>query len=114
MGYFRRRTRAGGREHCGGAGTREVREEAGIRVLPGECEFLHEYIMRSAVEEEYVYSFRLLRDEGFVKQDSEIDELKFFTVAEIQRRIGTGFFTPNFEDEFRRVISENIKNDQVC
>ena len=90
---------------------REVREEIGIILIPGECDFLHEYIMRSEVEEEYVYSFRMQREDGFIKQDSEIDELKFFTPEEIRRRIGTGFFTPNFEDEFQRIAAESKMSD---
>ncbi len=83
---------------------REVSEEIGIAIEDGECEFLHEYSLRSMVEEEYVYTFRILRDGGFRKQDSEIDELAFYDIQTIRNKLGTGFFTPNFEDEFARVI----------
>lgn len=87
---------------------REVMEEVGIDILSHECKFLHEYIMRSDVEEEYVYSFFLVKDSGFVKQDSEIDELTFFDIDEIKSKLGSGFFTPNFEDEFNRVIGKHV------
>ena len=87
---------------------REVMEEVGINILPNECKFLHKYIMKSDVEEEYVYSYSLVKDSGFAKQDSEIDELKFFDIEEIKGKLGSGFFTPNFENEFSRVIDKNI------
>ncbi len=86
---------------------REIEEEVGIKVEIDRCEYLHEYSMRSAVEAEYVYSYRMTCDEGFVKQDSEIAELKFFSIDEIREKIGSGVFTPNFEDEFSRVVSSN-------
>ncbi len=82
---------------------REVGEEVGVVLEPEECEFLHAYTLRSELEYEYVYTYRLQRDSGFCKQDSEVDELRFFTVAEIEQRLGSAFFTPNFEEEFARV-----------
>ncbi len=82
---------------------REVSEEIGIDIEYSECEFLHEYSLRSMVEEEYVYTFRIIRDGGFRKQDSEIDELAFYDIQTIRSKLGTGYFTPNFEDEFKRV-----------
>lgn len=81
---------------------REVEEEVGL-CLAGSCfKFLYSYIMYSEVETEYVHTFIAKSDGPFIKQDSEIDELRFWSEEEIKKNIGTGIFTPNFEDEFIR------------
>jgi hypothetical protein len=40
-----------------------------------------------------------------LRQESEIDELRFWSRDQIESHLGSGVFTPNFEDEYRRFRS---------
>jgi hypothetical protein len=40
----------------------------------------------------------------------EIDEGRFWTIAEIRKNLGTGIFTPNFENEFPLLLKVIVKN----
>ena len=82
------------------AALREASEELGIDARG--MEFLYEYIMKSEIESEFVRTFRLVYDGEFLLQDSEISEGRFWQTAEIENALGSGLFTPNFEDEFKR------------
>lgn len=82
---------------------REVREEIGLKLSPGEAEFLTRYVFESPRERELVNVFRLVTAEP-PRPSAELDGGRFFTPAEIAERIGTGFFTPNFEQEYQRVF----------
>lgn len=91
---------------------REVYEEIGLE-LSGDFapEFLTRYVFESPRERELVNVFRLITDERPVPS-AELDGGRFFSRAEIKQRMGTNFFTPNFEQEYRRVfVSEEQKND---
>jgi isopentenyldiphosphate isomerase len=81
---------------------REIGEELGVRVARYEPRSLYRYVMRSEIETELVYSFLLQHDGPFRPETGEADELRFWTRAEIAAAIGSGCFTPNFEDEFER------------
>jgi isopentenyldiphosphate isomerase len=81
---------------------REVAEEIGLTVPLSRFQFLHRYVMRSSIETELVHTYRLFHDGPFVAQPSEVDRLEFFGNDAIRARLGTGDFTPNFEDEYRR------------
>lgn len=84
---------------------REVEEELGI--APNQVQFnaLYQYINRSPIESELVHTY-LARYEGpFRPQAEEIDQVKFWSLAEIRRELGTGALTPNFEDEFARFLA---------
>ncbi len=82
---------------------RELREELGLD--PEGCvpEFLYRYVMRSDIETELVHTYRLTLEGPFCPDPNEIDEVRFWTAAEIEARLGSGVFTPNFEDEYRRL-----------
>jgi isopentenyldiphosphate isomerase len=116
---------------------RESKEEVGVDA--GEARFLYKYIMKNQYESEYVYSFLLHWDGPLQINSKELAEGKFFSKDEIQRKLGTSFFTlektiihgdgfffrpaslwdappqiiskaddlltPNFEEEFRRLIT---------
>ncbi len=76
---------------------RETAEElniTGIHPVP-----LVQYKWETEIESELVFSFRALYNATPVFNKQEIDEGRFWTVQEIKRNMGTGIFTPNFENE---------------
>lgn len=81
---------------------REVREEIGLTDYAPQ--FLLRYIQQSERERELVHVFRAVTDVE-PQPSPELDGGRFFTRAEILRRLGTGFFTPNFEQEWQRLAS---------
>jgi isopentenyldiphosphate isomerase/intracellular septation protein A len=77
---------------------RETAEElniTGIYPIP-----LTQYKWETEIESELVFSFRTLYNATPVFNKQEIDEGKFWTIVEIRKNLGTGVFTPNFENEF--------------
>jgi isopentenyldiphosphate isomerase len=84
---------------------REACEEIDIKQF--EPQILHRYVFESDIEKEFVNAFRTVHDGPFRFQPEEIDEIRFWTEDEIRDNIGKGVFTPNFEEEFRR-IKKNI------
>ncbi|RMG64502.1 MAG: NUDIX domain-containing protein [Calditrichaeota bacterium] len=77
---------------------REAEEELGItlqRFRP-----LFRYIHRNERESELVHGFLLVDDGPFYPDPLEIQEGRFWRIAEIQALLGKGIFTPNFEQEF--------------
>lgn len=85
---------------------REALEELGIRNF--RYEFNTKYIWESTREKELVYSFRGFSDELPVANRNEIDDGRFWSKEEIIRNLGKDIFTPNFENEFTKVIKEFI------
>jgi len=76
---------------------RETAEElniTGIHPIP-----LTQYKWETKIESELVFSFRAIYNATPVFNRNEIDEGMFWTIAEIRKNIGTGIFTPNFENE---------------
>ncbi|MGC4063592.1 MAG: NUDIX domain-containing protein [Polyangiaceae bacterium] len=89
-------------ERVGEAVVREIGEELSVNVSLSQLVPLHRYVMRSEIETELVHTY-LLRAEGpFRVEAGEATDLRFFEKHAIEARLGTGYFTPNFEDEFRR------------
>ncbi len=79
---------------------REVGEEIGLQVRAADCRYLHQYTHRNARESELVYTYAIVSSGPFLPQASEVDELRFWTPAEIESRLPEGIFTPNFGEEF--------------
>ena len=77
---------------------RETEEELGIR--DATFERLYSYIMESEIEREFATTFRCFWNGPIQFNQVEIDEVRFFTKMEIDNLLGTGFFTPNFENEW--------------
>jgi len=76
---------------------RETAEElniTGIHPIP-----LTQYKWETNIESELVFSFRAIYNAIPVFNKNEIDEGRFWTIAEIKKNLGTGVFTPNFENE---------------
>jgi isopentenyldiphosphate isomerase len=83
---------------------REVREELGICPDETQLQFLHKYVMTNSIESELVYTFLLEHEGPFVPEPYEIDELRFWSVPDIEAARGRSILTPNFEDEFDRYL----------
>ncbi|MDE5979275.1 MAG: NUDIX domain-containing protein [Muribaculaceae bacterium] len=80
---------------------REAREELGIEGF--EAVAMGSYIFDGEVEREFVNVFRTTLDRAPVPSD-ELDGGRFWPVAEIRDNLGRGLFTPNFEQEYRRLF----------
>jgi isopentenyldiphosphate isomerase len=80
------------------AARREAEEELGITLEA--LDFLYSSRIRNAVESENIKTFLHLSNGPFVHQAEEIDEIRFWRRREIERALGGGLFTPNFEEEF--------------
>lgn len=79
---------------------RELEEELGISGT--KLSYMYQYMMTSDRETELVSTFLLSWDGPVFPNVHEIEEGRFWTVAEIEASLGTGRLTPNFEDEFKR------------
>lgn len=95
-------TAVGGHLHPGEtyeqAARREMTEEIGLDArLP--LTHLFDTRIRNLIESENVRVFGLTHDGPFVLQADEIDELRFWTAAEVDQALGLGVFTPNLEAE---------------
>jgi isopentenyl-diphosphate delta-isomerase type 1 len=88
-------------EEAADAARREMAEELGIAA--GEPALLYQYLWRSTVESELIRSYRLDHEGPFRLQADEIDDGRFWSPAEIERCLGQGVFTPNFEFEWPRL-----------
>lgn len=86
---------------------REVREEIGIELSESleEVSAMTRYVFESARERELINVFRL-NTTAQPHPSEELDGGRFFSPEEIAERIGTGFFTPNFEQEYQRVFQK--------
>ncbi len=91
-------------EEAEAAARREMREELGVD--PGELVFLHRFLMRSPIETEWVTSYATTHAGPFRPDPGEIDEVRFWTRAEIEAALGTGVLTSAFEDEFARLAGK--------
>lgn len=100
-------TAVGGHVDCGEsveqALAREVREEIGLTDY--EAEFMARYVNQTERERELVTAFRTVTDRT-PQPSAELDGGRFFTREEILQRMGTDFFTPNFETEWMRLFGE--------
>ncbi len=93
-------------ETVGQALRREAAEELGLTDF--EPVKLTPYVFQSAVERELVNPFIAVvsRDYPFAFQREEISEIAFWTPAEIDAAIGRGILTPNFEQEYTRLLKK--------
>lgn len=83
---------------------REAGEELGLSSFVPE--YLGKYVWESPRERELVNSFSAISDEEPVINKDEIDEGRFWTLKEIKENLGRDIFTPNFENEFKRLSQQ--------
>lgn len=82
---------------------REVSEELGIEEFVPE--FIVSYVFESDSERELVFVHKTVYN-GPILPSAELDGGRFWSREEIVSNIGSGVFTPNFEQEYRRVFLE--------
>lgn len=85
---------------------REVGEELGIHEF--EPVFMLRYKFTSTQESELVHSFYTIYDGDIFPDPVEISEGRFWTYDEINESIGCDIFTPNFENEFSKIVVEKL------
>ena len=66
-------------------------------------EALHR-VFESAIEKELVNTYRTIYDGPIIPDPSELDGGRFWSPSEILENMGKGIFTPNFEDEYKRLF----------
>lgn len=85
---------------------REVREELGI------TEFIPQpvtrYVFESAIEKELVHTFRTIYNGPITPDREELEGGRFWSPEEIQKNLGKNLFTPNFEQEYRRLFLSSV------
>lgn len=81
---------------------REVREELGVTEFTPR--FITRYVFESAIEKELVNTFRTVYNGDIHPDTVELEGGRFWTMEEIRENLGKGIFTPNFEQEFRRLF----------
>lgn len=81
---------------------REVREELGITDFTPQ--FITRYVFESSIEKELVNTFRTIYNGEFKPDTDELDGGRFWSIEEIKANLGKSVFTPNFEQEFKRLF----------
>lgn len=101
------------------AALREMVEELRLRGLP--LTFLYRSRIRNRVESENIATFLTCYDGTVAWNRQEIDAVRYWPADEIDSTVGTGVFTPNFEEEWamfkafrRRYISERERGPSLC
>lgn len=84
---------------------REAWEEAGLKNF--DYEFIKKYLWESDRERELVYSYYSRTEAQPAADTDEIDEGRFWSRKEIDKNIGQGTFTPNFEHEYLKVLKDS-------
>lgn len=83
---------------------REAREELGIDI--SGYDHLLTYVFQSEIEREQVNVFALRAesyDTGVKIDNDEVVDGRFWSFEEIEQNIGANIFTPNFEQEYKRI-----------
>lgn len=79
------------------AAEREMQEELGI--INCSPEFLYSYTHTNPYETELVYTYSCIYEGGLSFNKQEMDEIKFWSIAEIEEHIGKDIFSDNFKHE---------------
>lgn len=84
---------------------REAKEELGITdFTPTHIE---SYVFESEIEKELVNTYSTTinpQSTQIVINEDEISDGRFWTFSEIDNNLGKGVFTPNFEQEYKRIL----------
>jgi ADP-ribose pyrophosphatase YjhB (NUDIX family) len=81
---------------------REAREELALKEF-SPVELFH-YVWQSQREREMVCAYRTTTDAVLTPDLDEVSEGRYWTLAELQAALGTGIFTPQFEQELPRLL----------
>ncbi len=85
---------------------RESFEELGIDNF--RANFLSKYIWTSDKESELVFSFVTNYEGQITINKEELSDGRFWTIQEIEENIGKNIFTPNFEEEYQKIIRKFV------
>lgn len=77
---------------------KEAYEEIGLKDFSAKLHKIYKW--ESDVEAELVYLFTTFDAKNFKVHSDEVEEVKFWTANQIEKQLGKGVFTPNFEKEF--------------
>ncbi|MFW5773797.1 MAG: NUDIX domain-containing protein [Tangfeifania sp.] len=77
---------------------KEAYEEIGLKDFSAKLQKIYKW--ESEIEAELVYLFTTYDFKNFGIQSDEVEEVKFWTKNQIEKQLGKGIFTPNFEKEF--------------
>jgi isopentenyldiphosphate isomerase/intracellular septation protein A len=80
---------------------REASEELGLKDF--EAKLLSHYIWGSDIEREFVFCFVTHYDHPITINKEELVDGRFWSHTEIKNNLNKGIFTPNFEEEYKRV-----------
>ena len=80
---------------------REMKEELGIS---STVEHIFDYWWHSPVETEYVRTYICTYDGAINPDPNEMEDGRFWCIKEIEEKVGTGIFSPNFEQEYQRYL----------
>ena len=80
---------------------REASEELGLTEF--NPIYLESYEFESSIEKEMVNVFAVVGTYDLRPDLDEVDEGRWWEIAEIDANIGKGIFTPNFESEFQMI-----------
>jgi isopentenyldiphosphate isomerase len=85
---------------------REMEEELGI----SECnlEFLYTYIHSNDYESELVYTYSCTYNGKIRFQEDEIDEVRPWSLIEIEENSGMGILSDNFEHEIKTYLKRKV------
>ena len=78
---------------------REMHEELGVAGIP--LTELYRSKIRNEIESENIQTYLTIYNGEIVFAEDEIDEVRFWSPEEISSALGSGCFTPNFEEEWR-------------
>jgi isopentenyl-diphosphate delta-isomerase type 1 len=92
------------------AAYRELEEELGVKNVI--IDYLYDYKMRNEIESENIRSYLCKFDGHIDFNQYEIDEVRFWEIEEIKTHLGTGIFTPNFEQEFTLYLNSKPDPDK--
>ena len=79
---------------------REALEELGIKDFTSER--ITSYIFESEREKELIFAFKTIY-EGVITPSEELDGGRYWSQEEIKENLGKGIFTPNFENEIKKI-----------
>lgn len=85
---------------------REAQEELGF--IDFTPEHIISYVFESEIEKELINTYYTTVNQNnvnFVIDKNEISEGRFWTFTEIEKNLEQNIFTPNFEQEYQRIIS---------
>jgi isopentenyldiphosphate isomerase len=78
---------------------KEAWEEIGLKDFSAKLHKIYKW--ESDVEAELVYLFTTFDSKNFNVHSDEVAEARFWTKNQIEKQLGKGVFTPNFEKEFQ-------------